>query len=127
LRLNCHAPDRSELLLSFDAFDDAGDVELKGHRGDAVHDGGVGALMGQSGGKGRVDLEDVDGQDREVSQGGIGGPEVIDRDSDALLAQPLELDEGGGPGAEDGRLCDLQNQPRGVEVVSLERLYWVSA
>ena len=51
LRLDRHAPDGGELYVGLDAFDDAGDVELKGHRGDAVHDGGVGALVGQPGGE----------------------------------------------------------------------------
>ena len=39
-------PDRLELCRCLDAFDDAGDVELKGHGGDAVHDGGVGCAGG---------------------------------------------------------------------------------
>src|SRR5665647_2339220 len=123
LRVDGHTPDRLDLCLCLDAFDDAGDVELKGHGGNAMHDGGVGALVGQSGGEGRVHLEDVNGQYREVPQGGVGGPEVIDRDPDTSLAQPFELGQGGRSGSEDGRLGDLKDQPGWVEVVSLKGLF----
>ena len=70
-----HAPDRRELRLGLDALDDARDVQLKSHGGDAVHDGGVGALVGRAGGERRVELKDVDGPAADTRTGKQVGSE----------------------------------------------------
>ena len=54
-----------------------------------------------------VELDDVERYLTQVAQGGVAGSEVVDRDSDAQLSQPLQVQPGGLVIAQEQALGDL--------------------
>ena len=90
------APEKVEdvaLLLGLDAFGDGLEIEAPGQRGDRADDGSRVLVNGDVAHEGYIDLEVVQGQLFDITERGIPGPEVIDRDRDADV---LELFQASG-------------------------------
>ena len=110
------------LLGGLDPLGDGPDLERATHRHDRSGKGrgprvAVGDLDELAG-----DLEDVDRELAEVAQREVAGPEVVDDDPDAELAQRLEGRDRRRRRLEQGRLGDLEAEPRGSHPRLRERL-----
>ena len=75
----------------------------------------------QLGDEGAVDLQRVDGEALEVSEGGVAGPEVIDRDPHAERLDLGEATDGVLDVAHQGGLGDLDRQRLRVQAAVGER------
>jgi len=79
-----------ELRRRLHAFGDHLEFQGVRHTDDGEHDGGIIGIRGNSGDEDPVNLQFVQGKAAQISQAGIAGSEIIDRHSDAQVAQALQ-------------------------------------
>src|ERR1700687_5686163 len=105
----------------FDAFGDDPLPELVGKLDTRLHDGAIPVAGAHFQYERAVDLDFVDWQAAEISQGGIAGAEVVDGKLKSHRAEPLEdVLRPLGLGHHD-RLGELERNPGGRDKPSLER------
>ena len=83
---------QQKTLLSFglDPFRDQAQPEALGHGDDRFHQFGAIAVEHHLTGEGAVDFQHVDGETPEIAQGRKPGTEIVNGDSDAVIAQGLQ-------------------------------------
>ena len=109
-----------EHLGRLDALGDDLEPEMAREVDGRAHDRRVGRVVGHADDEGAVDLDLVQGQALEVGQGRVTGAEVVQRQSHAQLAQPLEHVAGAARIAHHGVLGDLALQQAAGNLPALQ-------
>ena len=91
-RRAAHLGKHVDLLLRLDAFRDDLELEALRHRDDRARDRGALLALDRVRGERVVELQLVERQLAQVGERRVAGPEVVDRDLDAELAQLLQRD-----------------------------------
>ena len=99
-----------------DALGDHGQPEVVTEVDHGVDDRGVGGLLEHVGDEPAVDLELVQREGRQVTEGRLALAEVVKADLHSRVGDPAELDGGPVGIGEDRRLGDLDDQARRVDV-----------
>lgn len=111
--------DAVELRLRFDAFGNCGDTEALAQVRNGFDHGGAFRPIDRFFHERAINLDLVEGEDAQMREGGIAGPEIIERDPHAHVAKPAKIINGMGFSAEQRGFRDFDFQPvRGSVVIS---------
>ena len=105
--------DEGQLLCGFDPLSGDLHVQAFAQLRDGAHDRHAAGIVGQLPHEGPVDLDPADRKAVEVAERGIARAEIVERDADAKLAQPVQRPQRRLVIAEQGGFGDFQFQPAG--------------
>ena len=107
-------------LVGLHAFGDHLHAQVVAEVDDGPHDHFVLLVEQHVGHEAAVDLQLAHRQVAQVAERRVAGAEVVDRQPDAVLVEPVDGGAGAGCVDEQRRLGDLQRQQRRVDVVAVE-------